>query len=883
MRGTNMGRTRGRGRGRALPLATGLGLVCSLFLSSPAASAETVTVAAPLPAVAAPQPVLPGGLTPVDAQDVDDMNDLTWDDFNPIPNTDWANPAVQPTVKKWKAALVLVDYPDMPFLVTQPQGSTKWGNPGPAGADIPRDQVGAFYRDMFNKPQERNNFHTINEYWMEDTGGRYGVEIEAFGPYKMPKKSYQYFYSSYGNSGTNPVTKCPAVLLCNGNIRTDALAAWKADTGKANPLAEFDNVFYMGASVGQSSTWLEFGEMMFNTPADVTDAFGPPQEWKDAVVAATGLAPVNWAPTRYVPWTSWASSASMWANASGNTSIESEADGPATFAHEFSHNLSIGDNYGNPYAVDPLRDQAGPYDMMSRGHQNGPGGAHKRWTVPSTLGDVMGSHHMLRDKMFLKTVPADSVVDISRSDLAAKGTLVTQVTAREVQLPGRNAGVNIKLDGGDLSTCASYGHVGDLAWMCDKGGFDNYTLEVVDQMGSDSFQADSGLLISKTKNSRSPNKWVIDANPQDMNQIDYYKADGTPVKFSRGDHRQLNDAMFKAGAESGSEYEWFDAANKLHLYVLDVHRDTNGILSYTVAARSTDGAGTQTRGVSLGTPVVAGKTPGQVVSCTVPLTNTGTAGSSEIYNSDVYRLSATATGAGWTTWLPQEIATASAGGTENVVVYGIRAKNAANTATLKLTATSESDATKKATVDCAVKTTDTATPGNGIQVVTAAISGSPLKLTVPGAGSVRRAVADAAGDPIVMNPVTLSGRDQITSGTLHPVGITDARGTASGWTLTGQASDFAGTSGVILATNLGWRPTAGVTSGDLPTVAGQGSVVVPGAVVVPGNGLDVPRTLCRAEAGSSAGSFTCGGGLDLGIPGQARIGAYTGLVTLTLI
>ncbi|RIJ79111.1 peptidase M6, partial [Nakamurella silvestris] len=555
--------------------------------TSAIASTTALTSPVALPAIHAAPVGLANGLDPVDPQTVDNLDDLDWDDFKPIPNTDWANPALQPTVKKWKAAIVLLDYPDVPFLVTQPQGSTIWGNPGPQGHDIPRAQVPQFYKDFLNTPNASNNYHTINEYWMEDTAGRYGVEMTAFGVYQMPKKSYQYFYSSYGNSGTNPATKCPAVLLCNGNLRTDGLAAWKAATGLADPAADFDNVFYLGAGADQSSVWLEFGQKMFKTPEDVSDSFGPPAEWKAAVKAATGLDAPNYAPTRYVPWTSWAASAALWANASGKTSIESEMDGKATFAHEFSHNLSIGDNYGNPYAVNPVRDQSGAWDMMSRGSFNGPKGAHERWHVPSVLGDVMGAQHMLRDKMVLNFVPASSVVNVTRTGLATTGVAVTSVTARAVQLPGQKAGINVVLDGGDKSTCATNGDDGDFAWRCDKGNFNNYTLEVVDQMGSDSFTPDSGVLIAKTKNTGSPNKWVIDANPADINMIDYYQADGTPVKLTRGDHRQLNDALFHAGSDSGSQFEYTDAANNLQFYILNPKRDAAGILSYDVAVRNT--------------------------------------------------------------------------------------------------------------------------------------------------------------------------------------------------------------------------------------------------------------------------------------------------------
>ena len=40
----------------------------------------------------------------------------------------------------------------------------------------------AFYRDFLNKPQALNHFQTMNRYWMEDSFGKYGVQLDAFGP-----------------------------------------------------------------------------------------------------------------------------------------------------------------------------------------------------------------------------------------------------------------------------------------------------------------------------------------------------------------------------------------------------------------------------------------------------------------------------------------------------------------------------------------------------------------------------------------------------------------------------------------------------------------------------------------------------------------------------
>ena len=131
-------------------------------------------------------------------------------------------------------------------------------------------------------------------------------------------------------------------------------------------------------------------------------------------------------------------------------------------------------------------------------------------------------------------------------------------------------------------------------------------MEVVQQIGSDSFDPGHGVLISKVKNSSSNCgasvycfAWVIDSHPEDINHVDFIKPDGTPKIATLGDERQLNDASFNAGLDSGSSYEWTDERNRLHFYVVDKRKDAEGILHYKVAVKSLDGAGPQTRGVAL--------------------------------------------------------------------------------------------------------------------------------------------------------------------------------------------------------------------------------------------------------------------------------------------
>ncbi|WP_127792362.1 M64 family metallopeptidase [Agromyces sp. LHK192] len=157
------------------------------------------------------------------------------------------------------------------------------------------------------------------------------------------------------------------------------------------------------------------------------------------------------------------------------------------------------------------------------------------------------------------------------------------------------------------------------------------------------------------------------------------------------------------------------------------------------------------------------------------------------------------------------------------------------------------------------------------QVIQAAVSGGALSMAV------------SSAEPVVLDPVVLTGADQSTAGALHPVRVADSRGTAAGWNLTGQVSDFTSGTGVILAENLGWTPAASVETGGLPTVDEEAPEVAPGSAVVPGSGLRDPLILCAADTGHSAGAFACSGGLELGVPGSTRTGTYTGVLTLTLI
>ncbi|MGH7507071.1 MAG: M6 family metalloprotease domain-containing protein, partial [Longimicrobiales bacterium] len=230
----------------------------------------------------------------------------------------------------------------------------------------------------------------------------------------------------------------------------------------------------------------------------------------------------------------------------------------------------------------------------------------------------------------------------------------------------------------------------------------------------DSFTPDNGVLIAMNKDSLrgrngGPNAfnsfiWVIDAHPEDIDMVDYVRPNGDSVKRTIADYRQLNDALFHAGPDSGSKFEWQDTPNRLHFYVIDLQRDDRGIRSYTLAIRSLDGAGPHTRGVALDAP--AGQNVRQANSpVTFTLRNTGTSAQTDpaahpqdaraYVDSDVYRLSVSVEGEGWSAQLPNALAAVPFGEDAPVTVY-VTPGTGGGTVTLQ--ATSESDPSKSANV-----------------------------------------------------------------------------------------------------------------------------------------------------------------------------------------
>ena len=643
----------------------------------------------------------PARLAPLDPQQVQDQDAMTWNDYRPIPGIDWADPSLKPK-RDFRLAVVAVDFPDQAFVITMPRGSDPFGNP--QIEPIAREQVPQFYADFFAHPGEVNHGQTINRYWMEQSRGRFGItQVEAFGPYRMPQPLWAYGLNEYGQNSSTPDGS-----RASSRMEPQVDSLWAADKGNLKP--NYDAILRVYAGYDETGVWQEFGEMKFNSPEDIPPEWGNPNPEKP-----------RWIPTRYVPWTSWLAGAQQW----GLSSMR-QGESSGTITHELGHfAFRIPDLNNNPYVTPYRRVAAGPWDMMDRGSFNGPGGPHMRWVVPPTNGAAMPAGLMLRNRLEVGFVDTAQVLRLSREGLAATGLAVAEVTARALEpVPGTFAGIVVRLDGAEPHdrTPADDPAVNPLS--PGTPNYDFYSLEVMQRLGYDSFTPDNGVLLARNKDSSRGNNggpngfnsfiWVIDAHPEDINVVDYVKPNGQKVMRTIADYRQLNDALFHAGLDSGSEFEWEDTANRLHFYVLDLRQDPRGVRIYRLGVRSLDGAGPAARGVALsarsGQPAVIGAANTPVA---FELRNTGATASSDpalqpqdaraYLGSDIYRLQVSVAGEGWNARLQNALVAAQPGESTQVMAYVTPGPQAAGSAVVTLTATSESDPSRTATARFTVR------------------------------------------------------------------------------------------------------------------------------------------------------------------------------------
>ena len=142
------GKTRQPRVGRAIALA-------ALVLTAAFATSASAT-----PPGLADDPLL----QPIDAQNWVDQGELTWAAYSPVPDQhpEYYDGSATGSQSQYRTAIILVDYSDQPFLITQPPGTHPFGNPQPGWQPVAPGEVNEWMHDYYEVPNHANSRRQLN-------------------------------------------------------------------------------------------------------------------------------------------------------------------------------------------------------------------------------------------------------------------------------------------------------------------------------------------------------------------------------------------------------------------------------------------------------------------------------------------------------------------------------------------------------------------------------------------------------------------------------------------------------------------------------------------------------------------------------------------------
>lgn len=404
--------------------------------------------------------------------------------------------------------------------------------------------------------------------------------------------------------------------------------------------------------------------------------------------------------TRYVAYTSWQAATAEWSHAGSAPigphpdtgseygrllldrdiplprSCQGENDGLGTFAHEFGHIASISDNYGNPWTrlSTPVTE---PWDIMSRGSFGGPFGDHARWSTMPIEGASVPVHGMQNVKNIWNYYADTDLLVLEVATMPESTPIFANIVARNIPIDNvyyPDLGVDVDEYVKGIQLIFDFeGDYADQAPLSGEGYTNFHTganygpatrmgVEVVQRTGYDSYNHDSGVMISRTGRFTNAGHALVDSHLYDIDMTDFYLG-GEPNVYPTAHATQLADALFKVGKsyvdtgyygairdaegniiKAGSEWrwdedrdgrpivsgdsvnEWYDEYNGLHFYILEKHMNPgkySDFLSYEVAVRHDEGLAIEgTLELEVKTPATAVQVGNYAVQ-TYALTNTG--------------------------------------------------------------------------------------------------------------------------------------------------------------------------------------------------------------------------------------------------------------------
>ncbi|MCL2151690.1 MAG: immune inhibitor A [Oscillospiraceae bacterium] len=262
---------------------------------------------------------------PIDPQSWQLSRDKTFDDYKPNPVINWMtefNPQsiARPTSLRNNTAktaiaggLIMIEYLDRKFISRGDVGSdplgyylykqdgsgladTKSNNPiynvpqlvadEKHGGDISKvtdAEFAQWWADYLNKPQEINNGLTINEFWRENSYGKWSIDLTPYGPYTIPYFEFETMGYDQGSSSFQTYRDQPPSFRrgssgTSSGFGFDSVAATLVDSYVTTGDFDWNNIdffFWLHAGYDESGVWQEFGMNQFPSRKDVPYELGP--------------------------------------------------------------------------------------------------------------------------------------------------------------------------------------------------------------------------------------------------------------------------------------------------------------------------------------------------------------------------------------------------------------------------------------------------------------------------------------------------------------------------------------------------------------------------------------------------------------------------------